>query len=526
MKNKLVLWGTNGSDERILIALELKPDDNKVNVWTFPDAVATEEFSQQLFTEWRDNKEIAFPDGSHMAERELTVTESLLPDDIKVERGDLINRAQTEWHFVVLSSKLAKVYATELEELSNKVKDLKEYSKDSWEELKEFWGKVQQQVQERNLLREHADEIRDRTNELFTTMKAMRDKANEQFRKVSKENLQNMYEALAKVEQDLQDNFRFQPIFEELKNLQRQFKKVKLTREDRNKVWDRLDAAFKKVKEIRFGEESAEGTSSASRSERRKSGLDDAIQKMKKSIERDQRDLQHENERIARTDGQLEAQIRQAKIMMIEERIRSKEEKLKDMVKTRDSLEKKIEQERKREEKRKEEERIKQAEQAAKEKIAQQIEQKKEDLKEIEDKLEKAADALTETRKPDSGKTQKDKAPEKEAEEFTESGEKEEGLMHAIGATLGESIGEAIDTAKAVAKVVGEKLEHAAAEAKEEIEEVIEDAKEALEETGEEIREAVEELGEEAGELIEKLKGGAEEEEGGDSEKAPEEKEK
>ncbi len=147
MKNKLVLWGTNGSDERILIALELKPDDNKVNVWTFPDAVATEEFSQQLFTEWRDNKEIAFPDGSHMAERELTVTESLLPDDIKVERGDLINRAQTEWHFVVLSSKLAKVYATELEELSNKVKDLKEYSKDSWEELKEFWGKVQQQVQ-------------------------------------------------------------------------------------------------------------------------------------------------------------------------------------------------------------------------------------------------------------------------------------------------------------------------------------------------------------------------------------------
>ena len=502
MKNKLVLWGTNGSDERILIALELRPDDNKVDIWSFPDAVATEEFSQQLFNDWRDNKEVAFPEGSNKQERELTITDSLLPDDIKVERGDLINRAQTEWHFVVLSSKLARVYSTELEELGTKINALQEYSKDVWEELKSFWEKVQQQVQDRNLLREHADDIRERTNNLFAVMKTMREKANEQFRKVSKENLEKLYESLSKVEQELQENFRFQPLFEELKNLQRQFRKVKLTREDRNKVWDRLDAAFKKVKEIRFGEESSEGKSSSNRSERRLSGLDEAINKMQKSIERDQRDLQGENERIARTDGQLEAQIRQAKIMMIEERIRSKEEKLKDMVKTRDSLEKKIEQERKREEKRKEEERLKEAEKAAKAKIAQQIEQQKEELKGMEDKLEKAADALG------SGSQQVTETPtpqEQTKEEKTAQSEEKEGMMHAIGATLGESLSEVIDTAKAVAKVVGDKIEDAAEEVGEEIKESFEEFKEALEETGEEIREVVEEV-------VEDLKGDEENE--------------
>lgn len=496
MKNKLVLWGTNGQDERVLIALELRPDDNKVDIWTFPDEVATEDFSQQLFNEWRNDKEVPFPDQKNHYERELTVTDSLLPEELKVERGDLINRAQTEWHFVVLSSKLAKVYQTELDELQQKIQPLEDFSKDMWEELKGFWGKVQKQAQERNLAKEHADEIRDRTNQLFANMKELREKANQRFRKASKENLDEMYEALAKVEQEIQENFRFQPLFEELKSLQRRFRKIKLTREDRGKVWDRLDAAFKKVKEIRFGEEAGKGKSPVSRVERRLSGLEAAIQKMERSIQRDQRDLQRENDRIARTDGQLEAQIRQAKIMMIEERIRSKEEKLEDMKKTQESLDKKIEAEKKREEKRKEQERIKKAEEEARKKIAQQIEEKKEEMKEMEDKLEKAADALSgeekakaeteakveEKAKPEAEakgeekKEEKAKVEEKKEEEAKAEDKKEEksdNIFQALGATLGEDFGDIVDTARAVAKVMGEKIEDALEDAAEDVEDTL-----------------------------------------------------
>lgn len=54
MKTKLVLWGTDAKDERVLIAMELRPELNQVGMWLFPEEIATDEFSQKLFDEWRD----------------------------------------------------------------------------------------------------------------------------------------------------------------------------------------------------------------------------------------------------------------------------------------------------------------------------------------------------------------------------------------------------------------------------------------------------------------------------------------
>lgn len=56
MKTKLVLWGTNANDERVLIAMELRPELNQVGIWQFPEQIATDEFAQQLFDEWRESK--------------------------------------------------------------------------------------------------------------------------------------------------------------------------------------------------------------------------------------------------------------------------------------------------------------------------------------------------------------------------------------------------------------------------------------------------------------------------------------
>jgi hypothetical protein len=406
MKTKLVLWGSNATEEKILIAMQLRPEDNKVDIWTFPEAVATDEFARQLLGEWRNDVEVAFPESATHLERELSMAENLLPEEIKVERGDIIQRAQTEWHFVVLSSKLNEVYQTELNELKLKVEGLKSFSNDAWSDLKSFWSKVQNQVRERNLLKDHADTLRDNTNSLFSKLKELRSALDEEFRQTSQGHYDKFMTTLADLEKRAAEGVRLPALFDELKELQRNFRGIKLTRDHRAKIWERLDATFKTVKEKRFGPNANNESSALDRLNRRYNGLLNAIEKMQRSIARDEDDLNFQQRKIDSSDGQLEAQIRQAKIKMTKERIRSKSEKLEEMLQTKAELEKRIAVQKEKESKRQRQEEVAAAKFAAKEKIAQEIAAAVVARKDDDDKLEKAAEAITVEKKEEIPSTE------------------------------------------------------------------------------------------------------------------------
>ncbi|HEY9701076.1 MAG TPA: hypothetical protein V6C58_01425, partial [Allocoleopsis sp.] len=326
MKTKLVLWGTNAQDERVLIAMQLRAKDNKVDVWILPEAITTPEFAQKMLNEWRnDSTEIEFPEGTTHLDKELTITESLLPQGLNVERLDIIQRAQTEWNFVVLSTKLHEAYQSELNEIGDKVNQLTDYSGEVWDSLKNFWNKVQEQVKERNLFREHADVLRDTTNALFDQMKQKRTSMANEFEENSKEIYSKFSEILDLIEQKVEQGIQnFPHIFEDLKKAQQEFKGQKLVREHSNEIWTRIDNLFKTVKEKKFGGNAIQDGSALERLTRRYEGLIGAIDKMQESIDRDKDELNFQNKRIATTQGQLEAQIRQAKINMINERVKSK----------------------------------------------------------------------------------------------------------------------------------------------------------------------------------------------------------
>lgn len=493
MKTKLVLWGTNAQEERVLVALELLPKNNKIDVYSFPESVATEAFYQQMMNEWRNGQPVEFPEGSFTkTERELTMTEGLLPDELKVERGDLIQRAQAEWHFVVLSAKLSDAYHSELAEIRDRIDRLDSFDNDIWNSLKDFWDKVQSQVRERNLFRDHANNLRNKTNELFARMKELRAKLDEQYKEASKANLDKFMDRLTEIEQKIGEGLRFQNIFEELKDVQRKFRKADFTREHRSKVWDRIDAAFKTVKEKRFGSSGGDAKSPLDRLKRRYDGLLAAMGKMKRSIGRDEEELEFQNRRIATTDGQLEAQIRQAKIVMIQERISSKESKFKEMERTKAELEKRLESAKAKEAKRLEREKVEEAKRKAQEKIAEEIKEAAKARSEDEEKLEKAAEALKK-KKPQKKAEPKD--PVKKSEESPEPAEqapaaKEDSLIEAVGTTMGEVVEDAVDTFKAVAKVVGGQIGEALEELKEKMEDVKEEIEEEIEETVEKVKKA------------------------------------
>jgi hypothetical protein len=351
MKTKIVLWGVNAQNERVLIALQLLAGENKVRIYTFSESVATPEFSNKLMNEWRNGKDddTSILEGGTLLERDLSIAESILPDDLKVERSELIQRAQTEWHFIVLSTKLHENYKSELNDLQDKVGQLAHFSGEVFESLKGFWGKVQEQVRDRNLFREHADVLRDTTNVLFEELKQKKSALSTEFEENSKTIYAQFTEILNEIEKKIESGIqRFPDIFEDLKKTQNDFKGQKLTRDHSNEVWNRLDVLFKTVKEKKFGNSNnnpqfnnQDGTA-AERLTRRNEGLDGAIEKMRESVRRDKEDLAFQQKRVDTSQGQLEAQLRQAKINMILERVKSKEEKLNEMVATKNEVEGKL----------------------------------------------------------------------------------------------------------------------------------------------------------------------------------------
>ena len=451
MKTRIVMWGNNEKDEKVLIAISLRAEDNVVDIFTFPFESTSEEFYNLMLNEWRENHEVTFPENHSHITRPLTAADSLLPPELKVDRADIIHRAQTEWHFIVLSNKLYQTFHDELKDIKDKLKGADNYKNQLWEEMKEVWEKIQKNIFDKTLLRDHGQQLREMTNDIFTQLKNMRKELDTEVDRVSKELADKFNTKLDEVEEKVKSGLGLQPLFNDLKRMQQEFKDAQLSRGDRAKIWKRIDIAFKAVKEKKFGEKSTRDTSALDRLNRRYEGLMSAIDKMQKSIHRDDKDKSFQDDRIANTEGQLEAQIRMAKIKMIDERINSKNEKLAEMLKTKAELEDRINREKKFLEEQKKQhamkEELREAKENIKQKIAENIHATADNIDPAS--LEKAAGAIAEE-KANKGK-----------------GKKKESLLSAIGETLGESLEDLSDSIGAVASVVADKIQEAIHEVRE-----------------------------------------------------------
>ncbi|MEL6359106.1 MAG: hypothetical protein AAFQ01_04125, partial [Bacteroidota bacterium] len=105
MRNRIAVWGRDADQNRVMITLELKTEDNLVHILTYPEKLVTDEVYTKFMNQWRKNQEAELPEPSRSIVRELSVTGGLLPDELKVEQSDTINLAQNEWHYAVLSDK-------------------------------------------------------------------------------------------------------------------------------------------------------------------------------------------------------------------------------------------------------------------------------------------------------------------------------------------------------------------------------------------------------------------------------------
>lgn len=448
MKSKIVLWGKNDQGEKVLFALELMEDDHKVTTYWFADEKVTEEFNQKIMDDWRGGAKVDFPEGYGQAEFELSVTGSLLPNGCTVDKEELLKRWQSESNFVVLSKKLNEAYHSELAEIKERIERLEQFENGVWEELKGFWSKVQKQVEDKNLLREQANGLKTKTNELFASLKELRAKMDEAFKANSVRLKEEFSELLNKMEQEMEEGRRLKSLFEELKAMQRNIKEAALTREHRSKVWEKLDGLFKVVKQKRFGNEKEQEGSAMERLQRRYNGLLEAIKRMEQSIARDKQELSFQNKKASYSEGQLEAQLRQAKVVMVEERIHSKTEKLSDMNKTKADLEGRM--------KKEEEKAMRIADQQKRE------EAKKEVAQQMAEKVgvtTKEVDEATAKKLAEAAKDMKKSNQKSMRAKVEEVVEKVEDLVEDVAEEAEDFLEDLVASAKAIAEIVEDKVE-------------------------------------------------------------------
>jgi len=410
MRNRIAVWGRDAQEKRVLITIELQVSDNIVRIQTYPEKVVSDDIFKSFMDNWRKNKEAELPEPDRVIARELSVTDGILPDDLKAEQTDMILRAQTEWHYHVLSNKLAEAYKSELAEIEDRIERAGEYSSDLWNQAKNFWQKVQGQLQDKTLLREQGNDIRKRVDVSFEKLKAMREVLNEKYKEQSVKNVAKFGELLEDAEKRITEGTHLNKVFSDLRDIQKKFHNVKFTKTDRDAIYKRIDAAFKTVKEKRG--QGGGNNRNAGRSQSRLDGLIKAMDRMKSGIGRDENDLKFERRRIEKTDGQLEKQIREAKVVMIESRIASKQVKLDDMIKTRAMLEKKVEQEQAKAERNAKKAAERAAAEAAKAKIAADMATRVISPEE-EAKLKAAAEKIKEGKKKGGRTKREDRTPAK-----------------------------------------------------------------------------------------------------------------
>jgi hypothetical protein len=355
MKTKLVLWAvktvaatetTEPQEQKVLVALELLPQENKVKTWIIEGEVATQELSKTLMDTWRKGEAVAFPETTTVSEQELSASGALLPESLQAENQDILKRSQTEWLFIVLSNKLYQSYLGELDDLHGKIEKLEAYNKGLWDALKGFWDKVEGQIREGNIFRDHTEHLRERANELFTMLKQLRAAEDSVFEREGRKNYDSMLARIVSVEESLAKSSETFKLFETLKAIQNDFKTLKVSRNLRTELWDRMDEAFKAVKEKRNpssgnNSNNKEKDNNDERLARRVDGLRDALSKMQNSVDRDKSDLDFLSQRPSNSFGnsQLESQLREVRAKLIQERIDSKQVKLDDMLKTLKELE-------------------------------------------------------------------------------------------------------------------------------------------------------------------------------------------
>jgi hypothetical protein len=331
MQNRFVVTGNIQESQQVLLAYELLENEFKINLHVVDKKSLSPEQIDVLQNKWIVGEAFEFPKKTQLINPDIN-EDSILPENIKTEKTGEIRHFQNEWAVQLLTNKLWEVYLNRLEELKSKSETLNNYSRELFEDTKAFWEQVLENKKERNITQGRLDKIKEDVNAIFEKLKTFRKTESEEFEKASKAAFDKIAAHLEEIKAKVEAKANFKALSDEIKQIQYNFRHQRFSKSHEAAVRKAFDDTFHYLNETRKSYFS-------NKNEGRVAGLKEVIKKMEAGLARDKSDFDYFTAKIERPKIQsLELQLLKVRLRQIKETIYSKEEKLKDIYKTMESL--------------------------------------------------------------------------------------------------------------------------------------------------------------------------------------------
>ena len=331
MQSRFITTGNVKDAQDVVLAYELNEAEFRLDLHVIPKKLLNKELMEKLSTEWVNGGDFSFPEGTETISPDINA-DSILPEHIKSDKTGEIRHKQNEWAVQLLTNKLWESYLIELENLKKRSVNLNSYDKGLFEDAKSYWERVLEHKKERNITQERLDKIKEDVNAIFEQLKTFRKSESAEFEKISNSVRELIAEKLNQVKSRADEKANFKTLHEDIKNIQHEFRNHRFMKSDENAVRKAFDDAFHYISEQR-------NKYFTDKFETRISGLKDVIFKMEKGLERDKKDVEYFESKANNPRIQsLELQLLKVRIRQLKETITSKEDKLRDIEKTLESI--------------------------------------------------------------------------------------------------------------------------------------------------------------------------------------------
>ena len=340
MNTRLVMWGEIATDRKALITFNLEEDNAKIHIYAFPRENVTKEIQDALFVEWKNGGEFTFPDTAIHWEIDAN-SDTILPENMKVERLDTVLQSQHKWGKKLMSAKINQLLTDEVKLLEEKASVVAEYDQTLWDKAKTQWEKIASYQKKSEITWEQTAVLKDKINTVFEALKAVKRINSENDDQANAVLVKSYYKRIEDLQSKLIYNDQWKFIFDELKKIQAELKEATIRWNHKRNLYNQVNAIFDDLRKYRM-------TEVISKTKERINQLSKILDGLKDSIVRDNENYQMQVEKMQHyTRGKLTTEELQTRFGFIIERTKEKEVKVEGIKQTIAQLKNDIEKEKK-----------------------------------------------------------------------------------------------------------------------------------------------------------------------------------